>query len=475
MNRRWIVVTVFLLDAAWLAAALGLSYTLRYSVVRLEPPASYAILIFTGVGVWTMLFRAMRLDGFDGGWRLTTMVGRTAFSATLLMAFILTIAYMDKLYYSRLLLGYFALLLFVGFMLIRIGVYYFLRGQHRRGITRKVVLVGNDRIAREFAFKIQCHPELLYELVGTLYPASDTASPGDHLASDSRPGLSSIDVLDTLHQFQIDELIVLEQPHSVEFQSFVSRCREQGIHVSVLPRGYELYTSKLKLTEIDGLPLIALENPSKSPLAALVKRATDLAFALLLLLPAAIVVGTAMLLLIAHKRRPLRREIRVGKNGRLFAMHRLNIDRESNGGPRYEQVLRDLSISELPQLLNVLRGDMSLVGPRPESPERVKHYSEWQRERLKAIPGMTGLAQVNGLREQHPSEEKTRFDLQYILEWSPLVDWTLLLQTAGTLAARCFRPRRRATIIPLSLAVHHDPVGLTGTDSVRGVAHADRA
>jgi lipopolysaccharide/colanic/teichoic acid biosynthesis glycosyltransferase len=126
-------------------------------------------------------------------------------------------------------------------------------------------------------------------------------------------------------------------------------------------------------------------------------------------------------------------------------------------------------------LLNVFGGQMSLVGPRPESPDRVKHYSEWQRARLKAIPGMTGLAQVNGLREEHPSEEKTRFDLHYILEWSPFEDVSLLLQTVSTLVTRCFRPNRRATVISMSAPVHHDPVRVTGTNSVRGVAHADRA
>ena len=466
--------TVFLLDTWWLVSALGISYALRYSQVRVHPSASYGMLVFAGLGVWALLFRAMRLDGFDGGWRIATIVGRTAFATGLLMAFVLTAAYLDKLYYSRLLLSYFGLLLFVGFLLIRVGVYFFLRGQYRRGVTRKVVVVGNDRVAREFAFKIQRHPELLYELVGTLYPVGDNVS---NEGPDLQPNkaLSSMDVLETLAGHGIDELIVLEQPPDLEFQTFINRCRNQGIHVSVLPRGYELYTSKLKLMEIDGLPLISLENPAKFPLATSVKRAGDLVIAMLLLTPGAIIVGIAMLVLTLDRRKPLRREIRVGKNGRQFGMYRLNIDRESNGGPRYEQTLRDLSISELPQLLNVLRGEMSLVGPRPESPERVRNYSEWQRERLKALPGMTGLAQVNGLREQHPSEEKTRFDLQYILEWSPLEDWSLLLQTIGTLMARCFRPGRRAPVLPMPSSIHHDPVRFTGTESVRGVARADRA
>jgi lipopolysaccharide/colanic/teichoic acid biosynthesis glycosyltransferase len=114
----------------------------------------------------------------------------------------------------------------------------------------------------------------------------------------------------------------------------------------------------------------------------------------------------------------------------------LNSDREAPRLPASEIILQQLSITELPQLWNVLRGDMSLVGPRPESSDRVKHYSDWQRERLNVKPGMTGLAQVHGLRQQHSSEEKARFDLQYMLRPSPFQDVVLLLQTMGTLIMR---------------------------------------
>jgi lipopolysaccharide/colanic/teichoic acid biosynthesis glycosyltransferase len=106
-----------------------------------------------------------------------------------------------------------------------------------------------------------------------------------------------------------------------------------------------------------------------------------------------------------------------------------------------------LSLTELPQLWNVVRGEMALVGPRPESPQRVQCYSEWQRQRLTVKPGITGLAQVHGLREQHSSEEKTRFDLQYLLNPSPLADVSLLLQTLWTLAIRLVRYSRLSPIL----------------------------
>jgi sugar transferase EpsL len=114
----------------------------------------------------------------------------------------------------------------------------------------------------------------------------------------------------------------------------------------------------------------------------------------------------------------------------------LNIRRHDPNAPLFEQVLEKLSISELPQLWNVLRGEMTLVGPRPEGYERARRYSEWQRQRLSVKPGITGLAQVHGLREQSSSEEKTRLDLQYLLNPTPLMDLALLLQTIWTVATR---------------------------------------
>jgi lipopolysaccharide/colanic/teichoic acid biosynthesis glycosyltransferase len=144
----------------------------------------------------------------------------------------------------------------------------------------------------------------------------------------------------------------------------------------------------------------------------------------------------AALVVYSRKGRAFRTELRCGKDGIPFGMYRLNVERHATSPERYERLLVRWSLTELPQLWNVLRGDMSLVGPRPESPERVKYYSEWQRQRLKVHAGVTGLAQVHGLRDQHPSEDKARFDLQYIFNWSPLLDLSLILQTVWTLLIR---------------------------------------
>jgi len=163
--------------------------------------------------------------------------------------------------------------------------------------------------------------------------------------------------------------------------------------------------------------------------------------ALILTIPAVVVLASVAAVLCVKKRRVFRWETRCGQFGMPFEMLRLNVDRPVRGDSRFELLLEHLSITELPQLWNVIRGQMSLVGPRPDPIHSLTQYSEWQQRRLKVKPGMTGLAQVHGLREFSASEQKTRFDLQYVVDPYLLWDVSLLLQTVWTLLLRLFRAR----------------------------------
>jgi lipopolysaccharide/colanic/teichoic acid biosynthesis glycosyltransferase len=169
----------------------------------------------------------------------------------------------------------------------------------------------------------------------------------------------------------------------------------------------------------------------------------DLVLGFLLLIPATIAMALIALRMRMKTSPVFKTDVRCGWNGAEFGMFRFNIDRWSPELVGFDKFLARFSLTELPQIWNVIRGEMSLVGPRPESPDRVKHYSLWQRQRLTVKPGLTGLAQVNGLREQHSSEEKAHFDLQYIYNWSLFMDFSLLLQTAWTVLFRLLEGKRR--------------------------------
>jgi lipopolysaccharide/colanic/teichoic acid biosynthesis glycosyltransferase len=244
-------------------------------------------------------------------------------------------------------------------------------------------------------------------------------------------------MMNLLRENDIQELIIVEPvPPGPETEKLISRCRENGMRIHLVPQHYELYRSRAELTEIEDVPLLSLEERRLPVIGAKLKRCLDVMGALLLFVLSAPLGALSVAALYALNRKAFRKELRCGKNGVPFPMYRLNVDRAAKHLPAYARILARFSLTELPQLWNVLKGEMSLVGPRPESPDRVKLYSDWQRQRLTVIPGLTGLAQVRGLREEHSSEEKARFDLQYIGQWSLFLDLSLLLQTAWVLFAR---------------------------------------
>jgi lipopolysaccharide/colanic/teichoic acid biosynthesis glycosyltransferase len=425
---------------------MGLAYLVRYGFVW-NGPEQGSVLTFVpsvlgALLFWGALSMLVRLDGFRGGWNLSAVFSQLLPAAALLMLLLLAANYLSREYVSRLTLGYFGALLFVGVLCIRVVARLIVNSRYRAGAVRRVVIVGNGPVAREIAAKIDRHPETLWQVVGFLSPAEG----GLDLIPDSVSNtvtVQTLGVTDVLQERNVDEIILaLPKPGHPEVLDLAARCRNQGIAVCLVPHPYELYLSKPQLLDLDGLPLLQLREKSVSSGEPIWKRAFDLVVASFLLILSWPVVGCAAGVLKWKKEKAFRAELRCGQNGKPFSMYRLNSDRDGRGLPNYELLLQRLSLTELPQLWNVLRGEMSLVGPRPEPLERVRLYSDWQRQRLTLKPGMTGLAQVHGLRDQHSSEEKARFDLQYMLNPSPFLDVSLLLQTLGTLAGRLFQPQK---------------------------------
>jgi lipopolysaccharide/colanic/teichoic acid biosynthesis glycosyltransferase len=206
--------------------------------------------------------------------------------------------------------------------------------------------------------------------------------------------------------------------------------------VSVIPQPYDLYLSTPELVDLDGLPILRLHNVGCDSSGPWWKRALDLSLAAFLLVVSAPVVAVAACILRMKKGKAFCCEERCGQGGKPFWMYRFNSPRREPDLPSVERIMQHLSVTELPQLANVVTGDMSLVGLRPEVPESVRHYTEWHLRRLSVKPGITGLAQVHGLRDQNALEEKTRCDLQYLLHRSLFQDISLLLQTIWTLIRR---------------------------------------
>jgi lipopolysaccharide/colanic/teichoic acid biosynthesis glycosyltransferase len=426
-------------DLAWIPVALAAEQALC-SCLHWSPhslgPFNFVVYVVCTVFAWVLLSENMHLDGFREGWRLSTLVSHLLLATLLLTVLLLAVENVSEKFVGKLTLSVFSLLLLMGFLGIRVLALRNVLRRYKSGNIHRVVILGSDRLATELAAKFNYHPELLCKVVGFLNPESDipVTRRRDDVAVPST--VSTMDVISVLRQHNVDELVLAQNPVSNELLNLVALCRQQAIRVSLVPQPYELYLSRPRLLDVGGLPLLQLGHALPLASEGISKRVLDLSigFALAVAtLPILLICGVALRISTGQA---LRWEIRIGRLGAQFFMPRLNVDRYPQGGSAFERLLCRVSISELPQLWNVLRGDMSLVGPRPESPERANLYSSWQQQRLSVKPGMTGLAQVRGLREQHTSEDKTRHDLQYMLHPSLLKDLSILIETIWTLTLR---------------------------------------
>lgn len=417
------------------------AWMLRYRAAwKVQPHSTVQAFMLSLLGaalLWLVLRTSLDLDGYRGGWRFPAIVSHLVLTVGIVMVTLLSAGYLLRIYVSRLALSYFGLLTLAGLILIRAVARIVVSTRYRAGDVRRVVIVGSGPVAREAAARFEYHPEMFSKVVGFLAPEDTSLELLPSGLPTTAIGVGTHGVLDLLHRQRVDELIFAVSRHSsARVADLMDQCVKRGISVSVIPQPYELYLSAPELMDLDGIPILRLHHSIWETREPAWKRVMDLVLAVpLLILSLPAMLGAAMLLKI-RKGAGFCVEERYGLHGKTFSLFRLNSPRRALDLPRHERIMQHLSVTELPQLVNVLRGDMSLIGPRPEGIESVRHYTDWHRQRLNVKPGMTGLAQVQGLREQTPLEDKTRYDLLYILHRSLFQDVSLLLQTIWTLIRR---------------------------------------
>ncbi|HEY6947091.1 MAG TPA: sugar transferase [Candidatus Acidoferrum sp.] len=437
---------ILVADLFCVFGALAVAIRLRYVGLSQGPGLSahiqeYSVMVLTATVAWTFFYFEMDLDGFKGGWHLPAILSKLVVADALLMVVVFATAFLTQHYYSRLVLIYFAFFLIPGLVAIRVLARSLASIGVKNGGENRCVILGNGQVAQELAGKIASHPELSFQVIGFLFNDEPNTSNGSaNSLGNGFTSVKTLQLLDLLAEHRIKKLVVaLGQPNSAEVRKLIAECQKASIQVYLVPHSYDLYVSKAELLEIDGLPLLSLREHKLVGASSALKRVMDFVLSVGILLLISPLLLLAAMVVYIKKGKSFRAELRCGKDGLPFQMWRLNVDRHAPNPENYERFLVRWSLTELPQLWNVLRGDMSLVGPRPESAERLKHYSDWHRQRLKVRGGITGLAQVHGLREYHSSEDKARFDLQYILNWSLFLDLSLILQTVWTLLFRGLR------------------------------------
>ena len=240
-----------------------------------------------------------------------------------------------------------------------------------------------------------------------------------------------------------------------ELFDLVERCTAQCVEISIVPRFFEVFAADPKTDEIEGVPVMTLQRPEFSPPLAFAKRSMDLAIGSPVFLVTLPIQAAVALAILAEDGRPvLHRQERIGKDGRPFTMYKFRsmvdgagckkdelLEYNDKDGPifkmkddprttRVGRFIRRYSLDELPQIYNVLKGDMSLVGPRPPLPREVAEYTDWDRRRLSVMPGITGLWQILG-RSELTFSEMVSLDLNYIWNWSPWLDLSIMARTVG--------------------------------------------
>lgn len=432
-----------------IAAASRLAYFLRYTVafypIREKPPGfeAYVWATMLAMGLWVLIYFGLNFAEFRHGWELSKLFWEIFQGVTLLMLGLLALSYLQQFYFSRLLLAAFSLLLFLMLSTVRlVGKPLLVELKQRRIGVRRLVIVGTPRLTQELARHIETHQELGYEIAGHISPA-ETADEDMWGSAEYSGGSGGL--LDFIVAQRVDELLfALPVANNAEILELIARCQQKGIVVNLLSDFYDLWPFG-QFSQLGRLPVMKV---IVSPPGQALKRMFDLLVGtvlFLLLLPLMALVALLLALLRMHSF--VIRQPRVGQFGRVFLMYKFN---KPVGSPAADggegswaaavgTILDKYSLLELPQLVNVLKGEMSLVGPRPEKPERVARYSEWNKKRLMMKPGVTGLAQVMGLRGAHSTDEKTRYDLEYISNASLTTDVLLLSRSLFTIARRAFQ------------------------------------
>jgi exopolysaccharide biosynthesis polyprenyl glycosylphosphotransferase len=325
-------------------------------------------------------------------------------------------------------------------------------GARRRSETlTPTLIVGAGVVGRLTAKRLAAHPELGLKPIGFL-----DKDPMATVAEDGQPPVlgASWDLEDVVKTHGVGQVIVTfsTAPHEVLLR-LARRCQELDVRLSFVPRLFDRMTENVRVDHVGGIPLLSADLVDPKGLQFAIKHTIDrLVAATLLLLLSPVMLAAAVGTRISVGRPILFRQTRVGRDGTTFEMLKFRSMRTSPasadfelaadsapGGvegvdlrTRFGDVLRRTSIDELPQLINVLRGNMSLVGPRPERPEYVDVFAHAVRryeDRHRVKAGITGWAQVNGLRGKTSISERVELDNYYVQNWSLWLDVKILLLT----------------------------------------------
>jgi exopolysaccharide biosynthesis polyprenyl glycosylphosphotransferase len=457
-STYWAVVPLVFLDMACIVLSIAAAYQLRFRMMVYNAPFSGALynrLAWVAVPMWLFIFVLYRLyhpDHLFGGVREYVHVINAC--TTSLVGLILY-SFLDRGVEVDISRGWLAMVWFflvASVCLVRFSyrrLIYYLR---RQGLfVRRALVVGTNEEGRAVVAQLRASPAAGVDVVGFVEPAMLRGEQVEGV-----PVLSGLHRLESLiRSLEVEDLIVI--PTALRRDELLEIYREWGtdrrVRVCLSSGLYELFTNSAQVREVGFIPMVSLNRTRITGVDALMKATLDLVVSLVTVILLAPVFLVISILIRRDSPGPAtyRRRV-VGLAGRGFDAYKfrtmipdadaylkahpeLNKEWEQSGkiqdDPRITRVgrfLRRYSLDELPQLFNVLRGQMSLVGPRMITPEELKHFGRWRHNLLTVKPGMTGLWQVSG-RSDLSYEERVRLDMQYIRNYTAWTDFKLIFDT----------------------------------------------
>jgi exopolysaccharide biosynthesis polyprenyl glycosylphosphotransferase len=318
-----------------------------------------------------------------------------------------------------------------------------------RGIASdRLVIVGAEHTGQLVLDKIRRSPQLGYDVVGFVHGAPEIGAMPSAIDGVPLLGVSS-DIAEIVEEHMVDEMIIALSgiPHE-EILDIVYAVTDSPVAIRVYPDSFRLLTTdSLSIADLNGLPTVSVRTIGLRRIDRVIKRIVDVIFsAFILVALSPLMLLTALMVKLTSPGPVFYVQERVGQDGQAFQLLKFRsmpVNAEAESGPvftvkddprptRFGRFIRRYSLDELPQFINVLLGEMSIVGPRPERPFFVEQFSQQipaYMARHHEKSGVTGWAQVNGLRGDTSIEERTRYDLYYVENWSLLFDLRIMVKT----------------------------------------------
>ncbi len=443
-----------LLDAVVLVIAYGLAWVVRFEVGKVTggvlPPSNYFSVLIILAPVYMLLYSAFQLYTPKRTTRTKIEIYTVIKANTVgVFAYLAALYLMHQEDFSRSMIAMFYVFNIVLASGYRLVLREVLRRFRRKGYNLKhVLLVGYSRAAEQYIERIMLNPSWGYHIMGVL---------DDHIDKGvAFKGIEVIGDIDAIYRLlpenNLDEIaITLSLSDYDRLEEIVSFCEKSGVHTKFIPDYNAVIPTKPYTEDLDGLPVINIRNvPLTSGWNQFLKRSMDLLGALVAcIIFSPVMLVCAILVKLTSPGPVLFKQERIGLHNRPFYMYKFRsmcmqtVEDEAKGwtvknDPRVTGIgkfMRKTSMDELPQFFNILKGDMSLVGPRPERPQFVEKFKEEiPRYMIKhqVRPGLTGWAQVNGYRGDTSIRKRIDCDIYYIENWTLSLDIKIILMTFVT-------------------------------------------